>query len=276
MRNEVSSIGNVQPIELDTGELCDPRIGHHPQRRQRGFGHPIENLAVVLVADRAHDDAARRHLELYLRHRGHHVGELRPAERAVQHRNVVGIDHIFKVLQPVAGNDGRTATADRGVIGLHEFAVVHLFQAFVAWQHRLFLSRPQIGENQPVALLDRVPGLAHLVPELAALGFAGLLQAAALGVELPAVIAAADAVFLDLAIIERGASMAAARMQQASAAVLVAEQDQVLAERADFSGTSAASPERPTGCQYRRSSSPIGVPRPTSVSSVRVVDGRMA
>ncbi|MET4846494.1 hypothetical protein ABIF62_006989 [Bradyrhizobium japonicum] len=53
----------------------------------------------------------------------------------------------------------------------------------------------------------------------------------AFGVELPAVIAAADAVFLDLAIVERGAAMAAARVQQAGAAMLVAEQHQILAER---------------------------------------------
>ena len=55
-----------------------------------------------------------------------------------------------------------------------------------------------------------------------------------LGVELPAVIAAADAVLLDLAIIERGAAVAAAGVQQADAAVLVAEQHQVLAQRANL------------------------------------------
>ena len=58
----------------------------------------------------------------------------------------------------------------------------------------------------------------------------------AFGVELPAVVAAADAVFLDLAVIQRGAAMAAARMQQADARVLVAKQHQILAEHAHFSG----------------------------------------
>ena len=131
---------------------------------------------------------------------------------------------------------GGPAAADRGIVGLDELAVVHLLQAFVARQHRLFLGRSHIGEDQAVALLHRVPGLAHLVLELAAVGLAGLLEAMALGVELPAVVAAADAVFLDLAVIERGAAMAAARVQQADAAVLVAEQHQILAEHAHFSG----------------------------------------
>ena len=122
------------------------------------------------------------------------------------------------------------------VVGLDELAVVHLFQAFVARQHRLLLGWSHIGEDQPVELLYRVPGLAHLVLELAAVGLAGLFEAAALGVELPAVIAAADAVLLDLAIIERGAAVAAAGVEQAGAAMPVAEQDEILTERADFSG----------------------------------------
>src|SRR6185369_8658727 len=94
----------------------------------------------------------------------------------------------------------------------------------------------QIGEDQPVALLDRVPGLAHLVLEQAAVRFAGLLQAATLGVELPAVVAAADTIVFDLAIIKSGAAMAAARMQEPGAAAPVAKQDQVLAKDAHFSG----------------------------------------
>jgi len=84
-----------------------------------------------------------------------------------------------------------------------------------------------------IAFGNGVPGLAHLVPELAAIGFAGLFKAAAFGIELPAVVAAADAVLLDLAIIERGAAMAAAGVQQADAAKPVAELDQILTQCAD-------------------------------------------
>src|SRR5712671_303483 len=100
----------------------------------------------------------------------------------------------------------------------------------------LFLGWTHIGEDQSIAFGNRVPGLAHLVPELAAIGFAGLFKAAAFGIELPAVIAAADAVLLDLAIIERGAAVAAAGVQQADAAKPVTEQDQILCQRADLFG----------------------------------------
>ena len=58
-----------------------------------------------------------------------------------------------------------------------------------------------------------------------------LLQAMALDVEEPAVIAAADPVRLDLAVVERGAPMAAARVEQAGPAAEIAEQDQVLSQR---------------------------------------------
>ncbi|MGY4461012.1 hypothetical protein ACVWYI_004972 [Bradyrhizobium sp. LB13.1] len=190
----------------------------------------VKNLAVILLADRAHGDAARRLVEFHLRHRRHHVGELRTRERAVQHRHVVGIGHVLEMLEPVAGDDRRTTAADRGIVGFDELAVIHGLQAFVSRQHRAFLGRAHIGEDQPVALLDRIPGLAHIVLVLAAVRLAGLLQAVTFGVELPAVIAAADAVLLDLAVVERGAAMAAARVQQADAAVLVAEQHQIFAE----------------------------------------------
>jgi hypothetical protein len=75
--------------------------------------------------------------------------------------------------------------------------------------------------------------------------------------------AAADAVILDLTVIERGAAMAAAGVQQAGAAAAVAKQHEILAENAHFLGTSLASEVSPTGCQWGRKSSPIGVPRPT-------------
>src|SRR5216683_4350647 len=129
------------------------------------------------------------------------------------------------MLQPVAGNDRWAPAADRRIVRLDELAVVHHLQAAVARQHRPFLGRPQIGEDQPVALLHGIPGLAHLVLEQSALGLAGLLKAAALAVEFPAVIAAADAVVLDLAVVEGGAAVAASRVEQAGTAASVTEQD---------------------------------------------------
>jgi hypothetical protein len=71
----------------------------------------------------------------------------------------------------------------------------------------------------------------------------------AFGVELPAVVAAADAVLLDLAIIQRGAAVAAAGVEQADAAMPVAEQDQILSQRADLSRDVGGITTRPIGCQ---------------------------
>jgi hypothetical protein len=51
------------------------------------------------------------------------------------------------------------------------------------------------------------------------------------GVE-PAVIAAANAVFLDAALFERRAAMRAMRLERADAALLVAENDNLLARAA--------------------------------------------
>jgi hypothetical protein len=140
-----------------------------------------------------------------------------------ENRHVSGATTFFEMLQPVAGDDGGTASAKRGVVGLDELPVIHPLQAIVRRQHRSFLGRSQIGENQSVAFLNRVPGLAHLVLERAAVRLTGLFEATALGVELPAVIAAADAVLLDLAIVRGWSAVAATRVQQARAATAVAE-----------------------------------------------------
>ena len=64
-------------------------------------------------------------------------------------------------------------------------------------------------------------------------GIARLLEAPPLDVEEPAVIAAADAFRLHLAVVQRRAAMAAARMDEARPPSTVAKQDQVLAEDPD-------------------------------------------
>ena len=70
----------------------------------------------------------------------------------------------------------------------------------------------------------------HAVAVQAELGLARLLEAVALGVEHPAVVAAADAVLLDAAVVEGGAAMHAARVEQGRPAPAGAEEDEVLAE----------------------------------------------
>jgi len=99
--------------------------------------------------------------------------------RAVQDDDMIGIDDILEMLQPVAGHDLRAAAADAAVVGIDELARVEDFQALVARQHRFLLGWAHIGEGQSVKFLHGIPRLTHAITEAAAFGFAGLLQAAA-------------------------------------------------------------------------------------------------
>src|SRR6185312_5147744 len=149
-------------------------------------------------------------------------------------RHMIVIGHIVEMMRPAAWNDDRTAGDEVG--RFDGFVGVELIEHVPARQHRLVLGRAEISEDQPIALFDRIPGLAHVVAMLAELGLARLLEAMSLGIEEPAVIAAADAALLDLAVIERGAAMSAARIEQPRPAAAVAEEDQILAEHADLLG----------------------------------------
>ena len=64
--------------------------------------------------------------------------------------------------------------------------------------------------------------------------FAGLFDATAIDGEFPAMIAAADAVFLDPPIIERSAAVYASRVEKTGAAAAIAEQNQILAQHPDL------------------------------------------
>ena len=65
-------------------------------------------------------------------------------------------------------------------------------------QQWLTFRRPQIGEDQAVTFLHRIPGLAHLAPEIAAaLRLNRHVEAVAFHVKQPAVVAASDAALLD-------------------------------------------------------------------------------
>ena len=129
-----------------------------------------------------------------------------------------GIDDILVMLQPIAGNDCGAAAAERGIVGFDELALVHHFQGFVTRQNRLLRRRAHIGEDQPIAFLDGIPGLAHFIAKESAFRLAGLFETMALGIKKPAVIAAAYATLFHLPIIERRAAMRAARMDEAGLA----------------------------------------------------------
>src|SRR6202035_18648 len=110
----------------------------------------------------------------------HDFGELSAAEGTVQDRDVEGIEHIFIMLEPVAGRDRAAAAADRRIVGINELAFVHGFKAIVARLHRLLVRWPHVGEDQTVAFFDGIPRLSNSVAMLAHLRFAGLLEAMAL------------------------------------------------------------------------------------------------
>ncbi len=134
-----------------------------------------------------------------------------------------GVRDVLVVLQPVARHDGAAAGADAAVVGFDHLAGIETLEAFIARQHRLFVRRPHIGEDQAVAFLNRIPGLAHAIALEPAFRLARLVEAAPLRIEQPAVVTAANAALLDPAIVERGSAMTAACLHQPRVAAPVAE-----------------------------------------------------
>ncbi len=156
----------------------------------------------------------------------------------MQHLDVEGVHDVVVHVQPGIGHHLRAvgvAVRAHGVVrGEVALALLQRLQVVVARQHRHPVRRAHIGPDQAVALLHRIPGLARRFPVQAAVGLAGLLQAHALHAELPAMVAAADAVRLDVAIEERGAAVHAARIEQARPPRAVAEDQQVFAQYPDL------------------------------------------
>ena len=129
-------------------------------------------------------------------------------------------------------------------------------------QRRHVLHRAEIGPDDAAQLAGGIGRQAHLVLEVVFLRLVHHVDAGAGDVELPAVIDAAQPAFLVAAEIERGAAVRAQFVQQADAAVGVAERDKVLAEQADagggtigfgdFLGQQGRNPIAPHGIAHRR------------------------
>ncbi len=145
------------------------------------------------------------------------------------------VGHVLVMLQPVAGHDRSAARADAAVVGFDHLPGIERFQALVARQHWFLIGRAHIGEEEPITLLHRIPGLAHAVALEAAFGLAGLFEAAPLHIEQPAVVAAADAALLDAGIVEGGPAVAATRPDQSGSACSIPEQDEIFPQDADCS-----------------------------------------
>src|SRR5262249_49375049 len=183
---------------LHLAERPQARARHDAMRPQPRLGDAVEDLAVLELAHAGRLRAARRRVELHFRHHAHRRHELVAAEAAVQDRHVIRIHQILVVLQPVARHDDTAARTDARIVGLERFAPRQLFHHVLAPQHGPLVRGPHEGEDEAVALLDGIPGLAHGVAVLrAALGLARLIEAVAVDVVQPAVIAAADAALLD-------------------------------------------------------------------------------
>ena len=123
------------------------------------------------------------------------------------------IDGILLELQPIAfGNDATAKIA----VGeqLDSFAL----QRVIVGQQGLRVGRPHIRKYQSIALLGRIPGLTYFILVVASQWLARLIEAVAFGVELPAMIAATQAVFFDAAVFQRRATMHAVGIHNADTA----------------------------------------------------------
>ena len=153
----------------------------------------------------------------------------------MQHIDMVGIRDVVEVLKPVARDDYRPASNDTESIGFDKLPLVHLLETSVSRQHGFTIRGTHVSEDQAVAFLQRVPGLADLVPVARAGGLAGLVKAPSLDIEQPAMITAANAAFVYLAVIQRSASMRTPGIDQPWSTALIAKQDKIFAENPDGS-----------------------------------------
>jgi hypothetical protein len=84
--------------------------------------------------------------------------------------------------------------------------------------------RPEVGEDQSSKFFHRIEGLPDLTAEVA-LGFGRLLQTVSVDVEEPTVISAANTLLLDIAVLERTASMSAVKSKQTRTAFAISKED---------------------------------------------------
>jgi hypothetical protein len=132
------------------------------------------------------------------------------------------VHHVLMHLQPVAG------VGD--VVG-HE-PVAGVLVGVVDRELGLQRGRAEVAEDQALVLVHRVGAMAEAVAQRGFGRVAGRLEDGAVHAVQPAVVAAAQAVLLADAELERAAAVTAVRLQQAGLAVLRAEQHQRLAEHA--------------------------------------------
>ena len=141
----------------------------------------------------------------------------------MQEAEMRGVDVAFEALQPVAV--AHVAHDHALVVGNAQ----HLERR----QRRRHFALAHIDPDDAALLGDLVGLGLDAVGEALVLGQVRLVEAVAFDVELPAVIGAAEAAFLVAAEEHRGAAVRAAVIEDADAALAVAEGDQLLAQELD-------------------------------------------
>ena len=193
----------------------------HRIRQQHVVGAQVQVLAPAPYRDVDH--AGRGLHPLHGGDLSVHRLELHPEQAGVQEAEVDRVGLVLVDLEPVAG--GVANPRDSRGLGMLEGVEDGEGRAFLRWTH--------VGEHQAPPHLDRVGALAEPVADRAVGKLPGGVEDGAVDVEVPAVVAAADAALLDLAELERGAPVHAAPFQHPDPPACVAEHHQVLAEDPD-------------------------------------------
>ena len=179
---------------------------------------------VAIAPRRAREQAYRRFDPLHRRDLGEGVGELGAAHLAVEEAAMDRIGAVLVALQPVARRVDRVR---------HQLAVLGIDEGVVNREVGQLVGRAHVGEHQPLVLLHPIGALEDRLLELAVRRLARRLQAGAVHIVSPAVIAAAQPSLLRDAVFERSAAVRAVSVQQPVAPASVAEQHQVLTHDAD-------------------------------------------
>ena len=279
----------VRVVELDrVGPLPEVRPGHHlgvgvvhrqapaqesvpPEIARAAAVHGVHRPGLgdvgqqvllypepEVVADAPGDRAIDREIAVVIPHVALDppvLGELRPVHQGVQIHGMHRVDPVLRHLQPVAGK--------RAGIGHHLEA--RRLEGIVDGKLGRALGWAHIGEEQSLVLLHRIGALADVLEDRGLRGLRRRLQQRAVDVVEPAVIAAADAALLDVAELQRGATMGAVLLEQAHASRLVPEQHQVLAQDphrkrqlSQLRGHGDSVPEAPQVLPRRRASRHVG------------------
>ena len=213
---EVGVIDGHHETERVGGTWIAKRIGDTTNPRQNGFSGRVEHPAIGDFGASVHSDAGRGDIPLqasellpWLKVKDIELAitrtELWSGVKEVQPVEVRCVENVLEMLKPVERNDaGEVAAAAYVlVVGENVFVVAQVLERAVPGEQWLLFRGPEVCPDQSITFFDRVPRLAEFVAIGAALGFTWLVGAVALGIERPAVIAAANTVIIDAALEQR-------------------------------------------------------------------------